>query len=188
MPSVDSSIIAESSGKVQKDEDIFTLNAIDESETKAAKTDMTFNGINMLQQQDYLDCKLKTGTNGQSVSVKIPLLDYEIMCKQAGDFCNCETGNIEVTDSAALENVLNEVYITRTITKEVYADDDGLDLDKESNQIAFIAGIVVSLLIVGTFAFVIIMCMRKRMNVVQKIVLTDAQGRPIENAEELGGS
>ena len=55
------------------------------------------------------------------------------MCKQAGDFCNCETGNIEVTDAAALENVLNEVYITRTITKEVYVDDDGLNLDKESN-------------------------------------------------------
>ena len=110
------------------------------------------------------------------------------MCKQAGDFCNCETGNIEVTDAAALENVLNEVYITRTITKEVYVDDDGLNLDKESNQIAFIAGIVISLLVVGTLAFVIIMCMRKRMNVVQKIIITDAQGRPIENVDDLAGS
>ena len=98
------------------------------------------------------------------------------MCKQTIDFCNCDTGKIKIsTDGeAALKNVLDEVYITRTVTKEVYVEDDGLDLDKSSNQVAFIAGIVISLLVVGSIALTVICCMRRRMNVIQKIVLTDA--------------
>jgi len=66
--------------------------------------------------------------------VKIAILDYEIMCKQTVDFCNCETGSIEISDVEAAANVLNEVYITRTVTKEVYVEDDELlNIEDESN-------------------------------------------------------
>ena len=79
----------------EEDESIFTLNKIDESE-KQSNTDKNFNGINMLQQKEYLDCKLGPNAQGNYVSVKIPILDYEIMCKQTGDFCNCDTGEIDL--------------------------------------------------------------------------------------------
>ena len=61
-------------------------------------------------------------------------------------------------DKAASENVVNEVYITRTLTKEILVEDDSLSVEKESNQIAFISGIVVTLLIAGIAILVICLC------------------------------
>ena len=61
-------------------------------------------------------------------------------------------------DKAASENVVNEVYITRTFTKEILVEDDSLSVEKESNQIAFISCIVVTLLIAGIAILVICLC------------------------------
>ena len=61
-------------------------------------------------------------------------------------------------DKAASENVVNEVYITRTLTKEILVEDDSLSVEKESNQIAFISCIVVTLLIAGIAILVICLC------------------------------
>ena len=56
------------------------------------------------------------------------------MCKQTQDFCNCDTGSVSINDKEAAENVMKEIYLTRTVTKTVYADEkDIVDMSKGSN-------------------------------------------------------
>jgi len=54
------------------------------------------------------------------------------------------------------------VFITRTVTKEVLVDSDSLSVEKESNQISFVAGIVVTLLIAAIAVLITVMCIKYR--------------------------
>ena len=52
-----------------------------------------------------------------------------------------------------------------------------MDLEKSSNQISFIAGIVVTLLLAGLVAFVAFLCLRRRKSTDRnKIVIQDSFG------------
>ncbi len=76
-------------------------------------------------------------------------------------------------DTSASENVINEVFITRTVTKEILVEDNSLSVEKESNQIAFISGIVVTLLVAGIAILIAILIIkyRSRTRTGDKIVL-----------------
>ncbi len=68
--------------------------------------------------------------------------------------------------------MINEVFITRTVTKEILVEDNSLSVEKESNQIAFISGIVVTLLVAGIAVLIAILCMKYRSRAsTDKIVL-----------------
>jgi len=84
--------------------------------------------------------------------------------------------------------VRNEVYITRTVTKTVYADrDELLNMEQGSNQLAFISGIVITLLLVGVVALIVVFCLRRRMaKQADRIFLQDRQGNPMP-INRLGG-
>ena len=58
--------------------------------------------------------------------------------------------------------MLNEVFITRTVTKEILVDNDSLSVEKESNQISFVAGIVVTLLVAAIAVLISVMCIKYR--------------------------
>ena len=88
----------------------------------------------MTKSAQYLDCQLGPDAQGNFVKIKMDLMDYQIMCKQTDDFCNCETGAVTINDEEAAENVIKEIYLTRTVTQTVYADEkDIVDMSKESN-------------------------------------------------------
>lgn len=82
----------------------------------------------------------------------------------------------------------NEVYITRTVTKTVYADrDELLNMEQGSNQLAFISGIVITLLLVGVVALIVVFCLRRRMaKQADRIFLQDRQRNPMP-INRLGG-
>ena len=50
---------------------------------------MTVNGIKMVQSDQYLDCLLGPNKDGKYVEIKMDIIDYELMCKQATSICNC---------------------------------------------------------------------------------------------------
>ena len=88
----------------------------------------------MLKSSQYLDCQLGPDAQGNFIKIKMDLMDYQIMCKQTQDFCNCDTGSVSINDKEAAENVMKEIYLTRTVTKTVYADEkDIVDMSKGSN-------------------------------------------------------
>jgi len=132
----------------------------------------------MLQSKEYLDCQLGPNDRGDFVTIKMDLMDYEIMCKHSNDFCNCDTGSISSdVDMAAKDNVLNEVYLTRTVTETVYKDridSDIINMEKGSNQLAFVMGISITLLLVAVAALMFVTCLRRKMaNAMQKIVVRE---------------
>ena len=85
------------------------------------------------------------------------------MCKQTIDenFCDCETEQIEVMDEGAVEDVLNEFQVTRYITREVEAPDT-LSLKDESNQLSFVAGLIVAFLIMAIVLLICYLCYSRR--------------------------
>ena len=90
-------------------------------------------------------------------------MQYEIMCKQTVDknFCDCETDNLQQVNAKAVDDVLTEIYVTKYITKEV--DRDGaLNIEDESNQLAFVTGLVVAFLIMGIVILIVCLVLRKR--------------------------
>ena len=89
-------------------------------------------------------------------------MDYEIMCKQTEDkdFCDCETEKVKLIDKSAQDNVLEEFYISRTVTKEVYIEPEPLDFEKESTLTSFVAGFFICFLIWSIT--ILIYCLVKR--------------------------
>lgn len=128
------------------------------------KQDLSFNGFSMLKSREQIDCKIWSSNANRYVTLKMSLIEYEMMCARAVDesFCQCETGGLKLDDESAAQNVVNEVYITRTVTKEILVDDDSLSVEKESNQIAFISGIVVTLLVAGIAILVAVLVIKYR--------------------------
>lgn len=66
-------------------------------------------------------------------------------------------------DTEARDNVIEEMY-TKTITKEIYlsAPEDILDIEDESNQIAFLAGLVLAILVMGVVALIVAFILRRK--------------------------
>ena len=78
---------------------------------------------------------------------------------------------MKLDDEISRENVLNEVFITRTVTKEILVDSDSLSVEKESNQISFVAGIVVTLLVAAIAVLISVMCIKYRTRQKTRIVI-----------------
>ena len=56
---------------------------------KKAAGDLIFNGFNMLKSREQIDCKIWSKNASRYVTLKMSLIEYEIMCAQAVDekFC-----------------------------------------------------------------------------------------------------
>lgn len=81
----------------------------------------------------------------------------------------------------------NDLYITRTVTKTVYKDNNELlNVESGSNQIAFISGIVITLLIVGVISLSVVFCLRRREKMHGRIVLRDSEGNIIPGSQAWG--
>lgn len=71
------------------DTSIFNLNEVvvvpkGEEGSKISAEDagnLYFNGVDMLESQSLIDCKLRPGPDAPLISVQLSLIDYEIMCK-----------------------------------------------------------------------------------------------------------
>lgn len=52
-------------------------------------TDLIFNGFSMLKSRDQIDCKIWSAQAKRYVTLKMSLIEYEMMCAQAVDenFC-----------------------------------------------------------------------------------------------------
>ena len=109
--------------------------------------------------------------------MEMKLVDYEIMCKYVAvkDFCNCETEAIQVVDQAASQQVLDEFYITRSNSYDEEGQDSIIDLDlqKESSITAFVAGVIVTVLVISIVSLVIFLMYRVRSRSQTKIVLRE---------------
>ena len=120
--------------------------------------------MDLTDSQEMIDCKFKPGADAPVVSVQISLIDYEIMCKQTVEenFCDCDTSQLGISvNDKTLEDTLSQFFVTRTVTETVYLDDDGkLDLAKQSNVIAFIAGIFITVFVMSIIGLAI--CLYKR--------------------------
>ena len=98
----------------------FDLSEIDFSAQEGAvqveTTSLIFNGFDMSDRSEKLKCQIDPAGDGNYIQMEIKLVDYEIMCKYVAvdDFCRCETDGIEVIDEAAVGQVYDEFFITRT--------------------------------------------------------------------------
>jgi len=72
-------------------------------------------------------------------------------------------GAIQAVDDVAKESTISEFLVTRTVIKEVYIEGDGtLNLKNESNQVAFVAGLLIALLVFGVAVLAVCLFMRHR--------------------------
>lgn len=96
------------------------------------------------------------------------MIDYEIMCTQAVDseFCDCEDSAIPVVnDSSSKNQVLQELYVPQ---KRQIEDSFRLDIGEKSSATAFIAGIFLTLFVVGIIALIFCFFVRKQRQVEAK--------------------
>ena len=74
--------------------------------------------------------------------------------------------------------------MTRYITKEVEAPDT-FSVNDESNQLAFVAGLVVAFLIMSVVVLIVCLVYRRRTKLDNQIVIRD--GLPVDVGMEMGG-
>ena len=127
----------------------------------------------------------------EAIQVEMTLSEFERMCKNTAEgFCTCETKHIEVIDLDAKESTINEIYIERRVDREAEGSQSStsttianIEIGDKSNQVSFIAGIVVTLLLVGIVALAVIICYKYRHRNKTQIILRGAQTIEDVNAQ-----